>query len=124
MSDSLQRLTAALVAASLSTIFAADRASGQDSAQPMPKVYNEGPSLKFDFPQMRIGTAEYDEGPTGTTVFVERITGVQAVAGTWQVTLDVGAHKMMYDSAGVETELPMNELLDIGVFGSPEKERG
>ena len=44
-------------------------AAGQDSAQPMPKVYKEGPSLRFEFPQMRVGIAEYDEGPTGTTVF-------------------------------------------------------
>ena len=44
-------------------------AAGQDAAQPVPKVLKEGPSLRFDFPEMRIGIAEYDEGPTGTTVF-------------------------------------------------------
>ena len=27
------------------------------------------PVLEFDFPGMRIGLAEYDDGPTGTTVF-------------------------------------------------------
>jgi L-aminopeptidase/D-esterase-like protein len=36
---------------------------------PIPKTDKAGPSLKFDFPDMRIGVAEYDEGPTGTTVF-------------------------------------------------------
>ncbi len=34
----------------------------------------------------------------------------------WQVTLDVTARKMMYDSAGVATELPMDEWIPIGVF--------
>jgi 6-aminohexanoate-oligomer endohydrolase len=28
-----------------------------------------GPTLEFDFPGLRIGVAEYDEGPTGCTVF-------------------------------------------------------
>ena len=36
---------------------------------PIPKTDKTGPSLKFDFPDMRVGVAEYDEGPTGTTVF-------------------------------------------------------
>jgi hypothetical protein len=29
----------------------------------------DGPQINFDFPAMRVGIAEYDEGPTGTTVF-------------------------------------------------------
>ncbi|MBA3351535.1 MAG: P1 family peptidase [Blastocatellia bacterium] len=36
---------------------------------PVPKTDKSGPSLKFDFPAMLVGVAEYDEGPTGTTVF-------------------------------------------------------
>lgn len=36
---------------------------------PTPKTDKKGPSLKFDFPNMLVGVAEYDEGPTGTTVF-------------------------------------------------------
>ncbi len=35
----------------------------------IPKTDMSGPSLKFDFPDMLVGIAEYDEGPTGTTVF-------------------------------------------------------
>jgi L-aminopeptidase/D-esterase-like protein len=34
-----------------------------------PKVAKGGASLKFDFPALRVGVAEYDEGPTGTTGF-------------------------------------------------------
>lgn len=58
-----------IVAASLSTIVAAGVGSGQEPAPPIPRVSNEGPSLRFEFPEMRVGTAEYEEGPTGTTVF-------------------------------------------------------
>ena len=46
---------------------------GQVAAQiataPVPRTYKSGPSIKFDFPGMLVGVAEYDEGPTGTTVF-------------------------------------------------------
>src|SRR6185436_8253582 len=35
------------------------------------------------------------------------VAAVETSEGTWQVTLDVKARKMVYDSAGVETELPM-----------------
>lgn len=57
-------LAAALSLASLTTSLG----SAQESA-PVPKVSPAGRSLSFDFPQMRVGVAEYDEGPTGTTVF-------------------------------------------------------
>ncbi|OJT26045.1 hypothetical protein BO221_09440 [Archangium sp. Cb G35] len=51
----------------------------------------------------------------------ERAMAEQTGAGTWQVTLDVRARKVVYDSAGVETEVPMDEDVPIGVFG-PAKE--
>ena len=34
----------------------------------MPKTEFDGPELRFDFPGLRIGVAEYEEGPTGCTV--------------------------------------------------------
>ncbi|HEX6864485.1 MAG TPA: hypothetical protein VF414_16770, partial [Thermoanaerobaculia bacterium] len=51
----------------------------------------------------------------------ERVTAEQTRAGTWQVTLEVRARKMVYDSAGVETEMPMNEWVPVGVFGPAGK---
>lgn len=36
----------------------------------------------------------------------------------WQVTLDVQARKVVADSAGIETEVSMDEWVEIGVFGS------
>jgi len=38
------------------------------SAKPTPHVCLDGPALTFDFPGVKIGVAEYEEGPTGTTV--------------------------------------------------------
>ncbi|MGH9941210.1 MAG: P1 family peptidase [Pyrinomonadaceae bacterium] len=35
----------------------------------IPRTSSEGPALEFDFPSLHIGTAEYEEGPTGATVF-------------------------------------------------------
>lgn len=53
----------------------------------------------------------------------ERATAVETEAGTWQVTLDVRARKVVYDSAGVETEVPMDEWVQIGVFAAAEEGR-
>src|SRR5687767_8414907 len=63
----LQRSRALIAAAGSIAMMAAPVASAQHSA--VAKVYKTGPRLQFDFPQMRVGIAEYDEGPTGTTVF-------------------------------------------------------
>jgi len=35
----------------------------------VPRTEFDGPALEFDFPGLEIGVAEYDEGPTGCTVF-------------------------------------------------------
>jgi hypothetical protein len=40
----------------------------------------------------------------------------QTAAGTWRVTLEVEARKEIVDTAGVETTLPMDDLVEIGVF--------
>jgi hypothetical protein len=51
----------------------------------------------------------------------DRVAAVQTAANTWQVTFDVRARKMAYDSAGVERELPMTEWVQLGVFGRAEQ---
>jgi 6-aminohexanoate-oligomer endohydrolase len=35
----------------------------------VPRTEFDGPTLELDFPGLRVGVAEYDEGPTGCTVF-------------------------------------------------------
>jgi len=46
----------------------------------------------------------------------ERATAKPAQAGTWQVTLEVRARKVTVNPAGVETEQPMNDWVQIGAF--------
>jgi L-aminopeptidase/D-esterase-like protein len=40
-----------------------------DTLELVPRTDFDGPELRFEFPGLRIGVAEYDEGPTGCTVF-------------------------------------------------------
>jgi L-aminopeptidase/D-esterase-like protein len=40
-----------------------------DHVRPEPQTSFPGPALELDLPELRIGVAEYDEGPTGCTVF-------------------------------------------------------
>jgi len=41
-----------------------------DTGDLVPRTSFEGPELRFDFAGLEIGVAEYDEGPTGCTVFL------------------------------------------------------
>lgn len=52
------------------------------------------------------------------TFDTKQATAVQTEAGTWQVTLEVEARKVVVDSAGVETEMPMTESVEIGIFAA------
>jgi 6-aminohexanoate-oligomer endohydrolase len=43
--------------------------TSNDTTTLVPRTDLDGPVLEFDFPGLRIGIAEYEEGPTGCTVF-------------------------------------------------------
>ena len=68
--------------------------------KPMPDTSFHGPVLSFDFPGMRIGVAEYAEGPTGTTVlhFPERAKAAVDVRGGFPGTFNVDMLRMGYDT--------------------------
>ncbi len=51
----------------------------------------------------------------------ERAAAVQNETGAWQVTLDVRARKVVVDEAGVETEVLMDDQVEIGVFAPAEE---
>ncbi|NEU08052.1 ABC transporter permease [Flavihumibacter sp. R14] len=53
----------------------------------------------------------------------EQVTATQTKSGNWQVTLNVSTSKMVVDSSGVETKVPMNDWIEVGVFGE-DKEGG
>jgi hypothetical protein len=48
----------------------------------------------------------------------KRATAVRTETGAWRVTFDVDAHKVVSDSAGKETELPVTEWIELGVFAA------
>ena len=54
----------------------------------------------------------------------DQVTAAQTEDGNWQVTLDVQARKVVADEAGVETEAPMNEPVQIGVFAPAAEGEG
>jgi hypothetical protein len=51
----------------------------------------------------------------------EQASAEQTAAGNWQVTLRLRARKVTVDPAGVETEVPMDECVQIGVFAPTEQ---
>jgi hypothetical protein len=46
----------------------------------------------------------------------KRATATQTGAGAWQVSLEVRARKVVVDENNVETELPMDDQIEVGVF--------
>ncbi|HYH79199.1 MAG TPA: hypothetical protein VEX86_05360 [Longimicrobium sp.] len=58
------------------------------------------------------------EANTYWELSTEKAVAAPAATGAWRVTLDVAARKVTVDTAGVETEAPMNDLVEIGVFAS------
>jgi len=55
------------------------------------------------------------------TFDTKQATAMQTETGAWQVTLEVEAHKVVADSAGKETEQPIDEPVEIGIFAPAEK---
>jgi ABC-type transport system involved in multi-copper enzyme maturation permease subunit len=52
----------------------------------------------------------------------ERATAKQAAGGAWQVTIRIEARKVTVAPTGVETEVPMDEWIPIGVFAPSDQE--
>lgn len=68
--------------------------------RPVPRTSFEGPTLAFDFPGVRVGVAEYDEGPTGATVFHfrEPVMAAVDVRGGAPGTINTDGLRLSYDS--------------------------
>jgi len=54
------------------------------------------------------------------TFETKKASAVQTETGAWQVTLEVVAHKVVADSTGKETEQPISEPIEIGIFAPAE----
>jgi hypothetical protein len=60
--------------------------------------------------------ADLFERNTFWTFDTKQATAVQTSAGSWRVTMEVEAHKVVADIAGKETEAPIHETVEIGIF--------
>jgi hypothetical protein len=58
---------------------------------------------------------------TSWTFDTKQATAEQTEGGAWLVTLEVEATKESVDSAGVETILPMDDLVEIGIFAPAQE---
>jgi hypothetical protein len=72
---------------------------------------------------LRYLLADLFEANTFWELAAEGVTARQTQSGSWQVSLDVKARKVVVDSVGAETEVPMNDLVEVGVF-APAKDGG
>lgn len=75
-----------------------------EGAALVPRIPQDGPALSFDFPGLRIGIAEYDEGPTGTTVFrFDRpVMATVDVRGGAPGTVNTDGLRLAYDTPFVD----------------------
>jgi 6-aminohexanoate-oligomer endohydrolase len=72
----------------------------QTPTVPVPRTDTSGRALRFELPGMRVGVAEYDEGPTGTTVFYfpKGVKAATDVRGGAPGTLNTDAVRLGYES--------------------------
>lgn len=70
----------------------------------VPRTSFTGPELEFDFPGLEIGVAEYEQGPTGTTVFYfpNRAVGVVDVRGGSPGTIGTDRLRLAYTQPRVD----------------------
>src|ERR1043165_9974594 len=52
------------------------------------------------------------------TFDTKRATAVRTASGAWQVSFDIDARKAVVDSAGTETEVPVHEWVELGIFAT------
>ncbi|HLL83759.1 MAG TPA: M1 family aminopeptidase, partial [Longimicrobium sp.] len=57
-----------------------------------------------------------------TTVRADDARAERTATGQYRVTLNVTATKVRADTIGRETEIPMNDLVEIGLFAGPQKD--
>jgi aminopeptidase N len=82
-------------------------------------LYRELQAVTPDSHQYLLG--DLFETNTFWELKTERATAEQIKADAWQVTLDVEARKVAVDEQGVETEVSMNDWIEVGVFAPLEK---
>jgi hypothetical protein len=68
--------------------------------------------------ELRYLLVDLFEANTYWELAAERVEAERTGTGEWRVTLDVRARKVVVNEEGVETEVPMDDLVEIGVFAA------
>jgi L-aminopeptidase/D-esterase-like protein len=81
---------------------------GADQADLEPVLNDGAQTLQFDWPEVHIGTGEYEEGPTGVTVFhfPNRAIGAVDVRGGGPGTVNTDYLRLGYEIQELDTEGP------------------
>ncbi|HUT23893.1 MAG TPA: P1 family peptidase [Sumerlaeia bacterium] len=79
-----------------------------DNSQLTPATSFDGPALRFDFPSLQIGVAEYPEGPTGCTVLY--------FPGGARTAVDIrgGSHATYFTESLHAGEIPVHAICLAG----------
>src|SRR5688572_8286716 len=93
-------LRTALVA----SVLASSLAHASDQRELKPVVNTAEQTLTFDWPMVRIGTGEYEEGPTGVTVFHfgRKVLGAVDVRGGGPGTVNTDFLRLGYEAPEVD----------------------
>jgi hypothetical protein len=67
---------------------------------------------------LKYAIEDYFETITLWDVKTDRVSSTKLANGSYKVVLTATARKLRADSLGAESEIPMNDLVDVGVFGT------
>jgi ABC-2 type transport system permease protein len=68
--------------------------------------------------ELRYLLADLFEANTYWELAAKRVEAERVGTGEWRVALDVRARKVVVNEEGVETEVPMDDLVEVGVFAA------
>lgn len=90
---------------------------------PLPTSLDLYGELQTVTPQpLRYLLADLFEANTYWNLETQRVTTQQIATGEWHVALDVTARKVIVDEAGVESDVAMDDLIEVGVFTGQENQ--
>jgi hypothetical protein len=90
---------------------------------PLPTALDLYRELQAITPEpLRYFLVDLFEANTYWELETQRVTTNQTATDQWQVTLDVLARKVVIDEDGAETDVPMDDLIEVGVFVGRENE--
>jgi ABC-2 type transport system permease protein len=93
----------------------------RSGAPPLPTSLDLYKELQAVTPEsLRYLLADLFERNTFWELEAKQVTATPVELGGWEVTLEVQARKLVVDTAGFETEVPMDDLVEVGVYAAGE----